>query len=132
METTGQAIERAFLTAHLLTGNAPLAEDITIRAIESWNPPEEPHEVVFENVLTAALRAPLQQSADNNIANELKPVLLLAPQLRRCFVLRILLGLSAEACAGKLRMSVSRVNHNTCAALHHLCVNLTPGARQAA
>jgi DNA-directed RNA polymerase specialized sigma24 family protein len=126
METSREVIERAFLTAHLLTANASLAEDITIQAIESWNPREESHELLFENVLEAALRAPVTTSADCTSSDQLNAVLLLAPRLRRCFVLRLLVGLSAQASAHMLGTSRKRVDDDTRLALQHLPANFKP------
>ena len=61
METPREAVERAFLTAHLLTASIPVAENITVRAIDLWNPLEESQELLFKNVVTAALRARVEQ-----------------------------------------------------------------------
>src|SRR5215469_16597739 len=128
METDREAIERAFLTAHLLTANARLAEDITIGAIESWNPREESREVLFENVVRAALRVRVSQQADTGGSDELpdhiNAVLLLAPRLRRCFVLRILAGLPTHVCARMLGTTRKSVDDDTILALKHLPTNL--------
>jgi DNA-directed RNA polymerase specialized sigma24 family protein len=126
----GQAIvrllDRAFLTAHLLTGSFQQAEEATLDAIDSWRPGEEPEGVLFQNVLDAAARAPVEPNPNNPdpsasyLPNELKAVLRLAPQLRRCFVLRILAGLPAKACARLLGLHLEVVEQYTCDALQCL------------
>ena len=126
METAREAIERAFVTAHLLTASARVAEDVTIQAIESWNPREESWELLFDNVVRGALRAGIVQPSDPSSSEELNAVLLLPPRLRRCFVLRILAGLPARACARLLRTSQRRVEDNTRLALQNLSLNLQP------
>ena|SRR5215469_1838248 len=126
METEREAIERVFLTAHLLTANARLAEDITIQAIESWNPRDESREVLFENVVGAALRVGMSQPVDGSdeFGDHINAVLLLAPRLRRCFVLRILAGLPAQVCARLLGRSRKSVDDDTILALQNLPANL--------
>ena len=95
-------IERGFLTAHLLTGSIQQAEDATLKGLDSWNPDEEPEEALFQNVLDAAARAQIQanrpdsEASGSNLPNELKAVLRLSPELRRCFVLRVLVGLPSQ------------------------------------
>ena len=122
---TGQGIlrllDRALLTAHLLTGSLQQAEKAALDAVDSWNPGEEPEEVLFQNVLDAAARAPSNpDSSSSHLPDELKAVLRLAPQLRRCFVLRILAGLPAQACARLLCLHPDVVERYTCDALQCL------------
>ena len=130
MPKAGQGIlcllYRALLTAHLLTGNLQQAEELTLRAIDSWRPGEEAEEVLFQYVLDAAARAQVEPGTNNPdpsasyLPDELKAVLRLAPQLRRCFVLRILAGLPTEACARLLGLHSDVVERYTCDALQCL------------
>jgi hypothetical protein len=119
-------IDRAILTAHLLTGSLQEAERAALKAIDSWNPDEEPEDVVFNSVLEAAARVQPQQDATgadacaSDLPNELKAVLRLAPRLRSCFVLRILVGLPSQVCARLLRLQSKQVDEYTCAALQSL------------
>jgi DNA-directed RNA polymerase specialized sigma24 family protein len=119
-------LDRAFLTAHLFTGNLRQAEEATLDAIDSWRPGEEPEAVLFQNVLDAAARAQVEPSTNtpdpsaSYLPNELKAVLRLAPQLRRCFVLRILAGLPAKVCARLLCLQSDMVERYTCDALRCL------------
>jgi hypothetical protein len=128
-------IARAFLTAHLLTAISEQAERVTREAINSWNPDEETEEVLFGNVLHASTRVPAGRSssskldaAGSNLPMELQSVLKLEPQLRRCFVLRILVGLPTPVCAGLLHLPSRRVDEYTCAALR--CLGSTRSLRE--
>jgi DNA-directed RNA polymerase specialized sigma24 family protein len=119
-------LDRAFLTAHLLTGSFQQAEEAALDAIDSWRPEEEPEEVLHQNVLDAAARAPVEPNPGNPgpsgscLPDELNAILRLAPQLRRCFVLRILAGLPAKACARLLGLHSDLVDRYTCDALQCL------------
>lgn len=131
LETNG-AIERifrrAFLTAQLLTGSMEQAERAVVEAIGSWNPGEESEEILFVNVLNAALRTQSvhgesssnKPDAGSQLPVELRAVLRLAPELRRCYVLRLLVGLSPQDCGRLLRLHSRRVDRYTCAALECL------------
>ena len=122
-----QAIEdivgRAFLTAHLLTGNVEQAESATIAAIDSWNPDDETEEVLFEKALAMAARTRIKPAssywnepdvAGSCLPVELQRVLRLARPLRRCFVLRVLVGLPPRVCAKLLRSDSRRVDQYSC------------------
>jgi len=119
-------IDRAFLTAYLLTASVQQSEDATREAIDSWDPDEQPDETFLHNVLEAATRAhnPLGSSngdrAGSNLPTELKAVLRLAPQLRGCFVLRILMGLPSKVCGQFLRLHSHQVDEYACNALQNL------------
>lgn len=119
-------LDRALLTAHLLTGNLQRAEEVTLDAIDSWRPGEEAEQVLFQNVLDAAARARVEPGTSNPdrsasyLPNELKAVLRLPPQLRSCFVLRILAGLPAQACSRLLYLRSDMVDRYTCDAVQCL------------
>ena len=119
-------LERAFLTAHLVTGSLQKAEELTLNAIAAWRPDEEPEEKLFQNVLDAAARTQAEanpidpDSSGSYLPHELKAVLQLAPQLRHCFVLRVLAGLSAKVCARLLCLQADMVDGHTCDAVQCL------------
>jgi hypothetical protein len=120
---TNRLISRAFLTAHLLTGNAAQAERVTLKAIGSWNPEEESEELLFQNVFDAAVRLPVKlkpEAASAYLPAELNAVLCLAPELRCCFVLRVLMRLPSQVCARLLDLHSDTVDNYTCAALRCL------------
>jgi hypothetical protein len=122
-------ISKAFLTAHLLTASTEQAESATMEAIDSWNSDEETGEALFRSVLDAAVRVQMRHvssssnqcdMAESYLPVELQAVLRLAPQLRRCFVLRILVGLPPQVCARLLHLHSRRVDWYACAALEFL------------
>jgi hypothetical protein len=125
-QSISRLLERAFLTAHLFTGSLQKAEEVTLGAIDAWKPDEEPEEKLFQNVLEAAARTQVEanpsdpEPSSSYLPNELKAVLQLAPQLRHCFVLRILAGLSAKVCARLLCLHADMVECYTLDALQCL------------
>jgi hypothetical protein len=125
-QSSSRLLERAFLTAHLFTGSLQQAEEVTLDAIDAWRPGEEPEEKLFQNVLDGAARAQVEAKpsdpdpSDSYLPNELKAVVQLAPQLRHCFVLRVLAGLSVKGCARLLCLHADMVECYTCDALRCL------------
>jgi hypothetical protein len=123
-------IGRAFLMAHLLTGNIEQAERATIEAIDSWNPGDESGATLLLNVLNAAARAEIKyepRRPGQHLPRELQAVLRLEPQPRRCFVLRVLAGLPLEACARLLHLDSRRLERYTCAAFQCLGAEAASG-----
>jgi DNA-directed RNA polymerase specialized sigma24 family protein len=119
-------VNKAFLTAHLLTGSAEHAESAVMEALHSWEE-EDGEEALFHGVISAAARGETTTEDQNEpdssgsfLRSELRAVLSLPPQLRRCFVLHILAGLSRQACARLLNLQTRQVDRYTCAALRRL------------
>lgn len=118
-------ISRAFRAAHLLTGSEEQSEIAVARALDSWDPDDNDEEGLFQLALTAALHGPvpnLPEPAGSALPAELRAVLRLPLQLRRCFVLRTLAGLSGEVCARLLDLRIQKVYDYACAALQQLPV----------
>ena len=120
---------KALLTAHLLTGSAEQAQSATMEALNAWHPYLETEADLWTKVLQAAAKEPIPATSSpsnhadpalSRLPTELLAVLKLEPVVRRCFVLRILVGLSAEACAALLQLRAQRVNQYTCAGLEAL------------
>jgi hypothetical protein len=109
-------VARSFRTAYLLTNSAEEAESAVLAGIESWNPDGESDEALFHKVLSAAARGrhqgepPVRTGARVCLPEELRAVLTLAPPIRRCFVLRNLAGMSAQACARLLDLLPNQVD----------------------
>jgi DNA-directed RNA polymerase specialized sigma24 family protein len=120
-----QTISRAFRAAHLLTGGEEQAEIAVARALDSWDPDDNDEQGLFELALTAALHGhvpSLQEPAGSRLPVELRAVLRLPWELRRCFVLRTLVGWPREMCARLLDLSIQQVDDYTSAALRQLPV----------
>jgi len=121
-------ISRAFLIAQLLTRSAGQAESAVVEALDSWDPAGESEEVLLERVLAAGIRfqgtcAASRSNEPELLASfprEIQAVLRLPAQVRRCFVLRILVGLSRPVCARLLQLSCRQVDEYTSRALKRL------------
>jgi DNA-directed RNA polymerase specialized sigma24 family protein len=119
-------IGRAFLAAHLLTASTEQAESVVVEAMESWDPDDDSDEVLLHLVLRSALQADTEgvpwnsNDLDSMLPTELKAVLRLPPQLRHCYVLRTLVGLSRQTSARLLNLHSREVDHYTREALQRL------------
>ena len=122
-------LSRSFLTARLLTGNITQAETAVIEAIGLCNPEQENEEDFFETTLRTAaqmqmIAAPAESyeesTNDSCLPIELRRVLELSPELRRCFVLRILAGVPSKVCAQLLRLGATQIDQYCCAAMQAL------------
>ena len=131
-DSLARELDRAFLTAHLLTGRRELAEAAIQEAIDSWDPEDEGLEMLSERVLRAALREsgedPEIVTSEPALPDELEAVLQLSPRFRQCIVLRVMLGRSRDACAGLLGLAPERVDDDTCAALQCLAEQQLTGS----
>jgi len=121
------AVGRAFLTAHLLTGNAVGAENAVMEALGSWDPGEESADVLLERAVSKAATqldmgcaTPDPQQPRWGVPTELQAVLRLPARLRHCYVLRILAGFSRESCAQMLDLHCQQVDQYTRAAMQCL------------
>jgi hypothetical protein len=135
-------IGKAFLAARLLTANAETAEAAVMEALVTWDQEVENEESLFRRVLDAAVDdkrcgascAKSHDPAETALSPELRGVLNLSLQPRRCFVLRTLAGLSRQACARLLHLNALGVDRYTSEALECLATfassqNATPGVR---
>jgi len=123
-----RAIERAFLTAHLLTGNIQQAESAVTGAIESLDTGDGSEETLFRNAIQRAARHASSEAVQGALPARagLRAVLNLSPNLRGCYVLRILAGFSRHDCARLLGLNVPQVEHFTCAAFERLAAAGSP------
>jgi len=122
-------ISLAFRTAHLLTASVHQAESAVLKAIGSFDPESDSEQTLLRSTMHAAVcsverklqSTPNQPaSTGSSVPIELQAVLHLSKDLRRCFVLRILVGMSRQACARLLRLKVRSVDQYTRAALQCL------------
>ncbi|SRR5258708_24727334 len=108
------ALERAFLPALLLTGSVEGAEAAVLDGIAAF----ESDHISRDSILLRTVRSAIQLHGDRSdqfartfsiLPFELRRVLLLAPNLRRSFVLRVLLGMTPEICSDLLHLTVHEV-----------------------
>ncbi len=124
------SLGQSFRTTLLLTGNVARAEDAVREAIhaldsEARDSEEMSREALLSGAIVAALRESSATRRQGDPASavlppELRRVLRLPADLRRCFVLRILVALSRARCAQLLNLSVAEVDENACAAARML------------
>ncbi len=116
-----------FVAAYLLTGSAMRAERVMLESIQhldvgayrsgrlSWKALD--HAMLQED--TASERAP-EEPPIIPLPVELLRVLRLSTSLRQCFVLRVLMAMPPQYCAGLVRMDVEQVEANCCLAAWEL------------
>ena len=108
MDTMPTALDVAFRTALLLTGDTRTAEAAVMQGIGACED-VSPGDLLIEAVRSAVrLRT---KSSDgpyevDGLPAELRRLFMLQPLLRHCFVLRTLVGLSPEDCVELLEISV--------------------------
>ena len=120
------AVCSAVNAALLLTGNAVSAERTALQAINSLDPQQVTAETLLRRTIELSIQSvACRQGSDleeqwPGLPVELKNVLEMKAPLRHCFVLRVLLGLPEELCAGLLKLSRSEVGAHACAAMNWL------------
>jgi DNA-directed RNA polymerase specialized sigma24 family protein len=118
-----QALSKIFVTALLLTGNAKQAEGAVVEVIRRLDFDDASDEALLRSTVDASLERrdvipqlppDALERASPALPLELRNVLHLSPELRRCFVLRVLIGLPREVCARLLHLGVGEVDERTC------------------
>jgi len=131
MDTMPSALDVAFRTALLLTGDTRTAEAAVMHGIgvcEDLSP---------GGLLIAAVRSAVRRRTKSSdgpckvecLSPELRRLFWLQPLPRHCFVLRVLVGLSPEACAALLEVSVSEFEDAVYRALTQLPLLCSPRAQ---
>ena len=130
MGTMPSALDMAFRTALLLTGDTRTAEVAVMHGIGVCE------DLSHGGLLIAAVRSAVQRRTKSSggpyevecLPPELRRLFMLQPLPRNCFVLRVLVGLSPEACAELLEISVSEFEDALYGALTELPPLCTPKA----
>ena len=128
MDTMPSALDMAFRTALLLTGDTRTAEAAVTHGIAACED-LSPRGLLIEAVRSAVRRR--TKSSDgpcevDGLPAELRRLFMLQPLLRYCFVLRILVGLSPDVCAELLDISVTEFENKVYAALTELTLLRSP------
>lgn len=129
-DTMPLALDMAFRTAVLLTGDTKSAEAAVIHGISACE------ELSPQGLLTEVVRSAVRlqtNSADGRyevecLPPELRRLFMLQPLFRHGFVLRILMGLSTEVCAELLGVAVTEFEDALYAALIELPLLCSPKA----
>src|SRR5579862_6361386 len=131
MDTMPGALDVAFRTALLLTGDTRTAEAAVMHGIgvcEDLSP---------GGLLIAAVRSAVRRRTESSdgpyevecLPRELRRLFMLQPLPRHCFVLRVLVGLSPEVCAELLEVSVTEFENAVYRALTQLPLLCSPRAQ---
>jgi hypothetical protein len=118
---TEEAMDRAYITALLLTGSRQGAEAAVLEGIRTMEQDDVLSDALLQATLTASVAWPAEQEGDvSSLPPELRRVLGLPPDLRRCYVLRVLAGLPRDVCAGMLNTGIHHIDELVCAAARAL------------
>jgi hypothetical protein len=131
-----ETIENAFIVGLLLTGSIEQAERAIVDSIHCSETEDVCGQRVFRRVIQWAVDPQEQRSCRvideasvRILPFELGCVLHLPPDLRHCYVLRILVGLSREVCAWLLHTDVEQISQRTQSAVNDLAqVHSSPSA----
>jgi hypothetical protein len=109
MDTIPSALDTAFRTALLFTGETTTAETAVLDGIAACED-LSPRGLLIEAVRSAVRRRTKSVDGPYDVEclpPELRRLFILQPLPRHCFVLRILLGLSPEVCAELLDIYIT-------------------------
>ena len=127
-DTVQGALNLAFGVALLFGCDATAAEAAVLDGVGACE--DVPHLSLLIETAWSTLRRRVSSvdapSVVQLLPAELRPLFRLRPLLRDCFVLRILLGLSPEACIGLLKISGTEFTDAYYAALQQLPLLFSP------
>ena len=128
MDTIPSALELAFRTALLLTGDTKTAEAAVLHGIGACED-LTPGGLLMESVRSAVRRRTKSSDGPYEVDGhpaELRRLFMLQPLLRHGFVLRILVGLSPKVCAELLEISATEFEDAVYRALTELSLLRSP------
>jgi len=131
MDTMPSALDTAFRTALILTGTMKTAEAAVTQGIGACED-LSPRGLTIEAVRSAVRRRTTSSDGPCEVEGlppELRRLFMLQSLPRRCFVLRVLVGLSPEVCAELLEVSVADFENAVYRALTQLPLLCSPGAQ---
>jgi hypothetical protein len=120
-----EVLDRAFLAALLITGSMDGAEEAILDGIDALDG------AMPNGLLPAMLKSAIERGDHRSgeiqdilpgLPLELRRILLLNPDLRACFVLRVLLGMPSETCSEVLRIPISELGRRVSDAMQQLAV----------
>jgi hypothetical protein len=122
-----ETIENAFIVGLLLTGSIEKAERAIVDSIRCTETEDVCGRRVFRRVIQWAVdpqdqrsRGVIDEASVRILPFELGCVLHLPSDLRHCYVLRILVGLSREVCAWVLHTDLEQISQRTQSAVNGL------------
>lgn len=127
-------LSRIFVAAYLLTGSARQAEALSAESIRELDIGATRRACLSWKAVVAAImrgESDSEQAPDERplaLPIELLRVLRLSPRLRQCFVLRVLMAMPRQYCAGLLCIAAEQVDANCDLAAQELALIATGGA----
>ena len=124
-----KCLSRVFVAAYLLSGSAHHAEGIVLESIQQLDIQAVRSGCLsWKSIAAATLRGDPNSGEKLDEASALLPielqrVLRLSPGLRQCFVLRVLMAMPRQYCAGLLRIDAEEVDVNSYLAARELASN---------
>jgi DNA-directed RNA polymerase specialized sigma24 family protein len=122
------SVQRAFLTARLLTGSVRCAEAAVGMAIRRWDERGALEDALLRGAVEVSLTDcafPQDPPDEAALPDALRGVLGLSPRLRRPYVLRALAQWPAETCARMLGLTERQVERRTGIAAARLAASFT-------
>ena len=119
-----EVLDRVFLVALLITGNMDGAEDAVLDGIAALD-----GTISSDGFLLATLKSAIERGEQRSgetedifpsVPLELRRILLLNPDIRACFVLRVLLGMPSKTCSEVLRIPIQEIGHSVSDAMQQL------------
>ena len=121
-----KCLARIFVAAYLLTGNTQQAEGATVESIQQLDLNATRSGCLSWKAIAASITPGNPDSegtpeeASTELPIELLRVLRLSPRLRQCFVLRVLMAMPRQYCAGLLQIDPREVDANSSLAVQQL------------
>jgi NTP pyrophosphatase (non-canonical NTP hydrolase) len=121
-----EVLDRVFLVALLITGNMDGAEEAVLDGIAALD-----DTMSSDGFLLATLKSAIEMGEQRSgetedifpsVPLELRRILLLNPDLRACFVVRVLLGMPSETCSEVLQIPTQKIGHSVSDAMQQLAV----------
>jgi hypothetical protein len=120
-EALDEAINRAYITALVLTASPQAAEAAVLEGIRTMENDNVSGDALLQGTLTASVAFPSDRQGDvSSLPPELRRVSRLSTELRRCYVLRVLVGLPRETCARMLHTGIHHIDDLVCASARAL------------
>ena len=123
-EELTEVLDRVFLAALLITGNMDGAEVAVLDGIAALD-----GAISSDGFLLATLKSAIERSEQRSgetddifpsVPLELRRILLLNPDIRACFVLRVLLGMPSKTSSEVLRIPIQEIGHSVSDAMQQL------------
>ena len=120
-----EALDKAFRAAWFFTSSTESAENAVLDGIAALDFGHLVDDVLLVETVKSAIRrradlTSQSEQAPSYLPWELQRLFLLAPIYRDSFVLRVLLGINPETCAGILHLTTQESEEVLCAALQEL------------